>query len=155
MVRGVEQSIVGYAGGDTEDPTYDQVASGVTHHAEVVKVVYDPEKVSLENLLTVFWTIHDPTSLNRQGHDVGTQYRSCIYYDDEEDLHVIERSRSHIQKLWPDPIVTEIKRIDHFYIAEEYHQDYFAKNPEAGYCQAVINPKLLKLRQKAADLLTY
>ena len=153
MVRGVSKSVVGYAGGSIGNPTYEQVCSGTTGHAEVVHLTYDPEQISLSEILTVFWTIHDPTTLNRQGHDVGSQYRSCIYYENETDRDAIDASVTDIQQVWSDPIVTEIAPLDTFYPAEDYHQDYFAKNPEAGYCQVVINPKLLKLRQEASQLL--
>lgn len=153
MVRGVSKSVVGYAGGSIVSPTYEQVSSGTTGHAEVVHLTYDPKQISLAEILKVFWTIHDPTTLNRQGHDVGSQYRSCIYYENETDRDVIDESVTDTQQIWPSPIVTEIAPLDTFYPAEDYHQDYFAKNPEAGYCQVVINPKLLKLRQEASQLL--
>jgi peptide-methionine (S)-S-oxide reductase len=153
MVRGVSSSVAGYAGGDTEDPTYDQVITGTTHHAETVRITYDEDQITLEQILTVFWTIHDPTTPNRQGNDVGTQYRSCIFYENEADRPIIDDSIIEAQKHWSDPIVTEVAKLTTFYPAEDYHQNYFAKNPDAGYCQVVINPKLAKLREKAAELL--
>jgi peptide-methionine (S)-S-oxide reductase len=153
IVRGIESSIAGYAGGSAADPTYEQVLSGDTGHAEVVRLEYDESQISLEDILRIFWVIHDPTTLNRQGYDIGAQYRSCIFYEDEEDLETINRSLDEIQKLWNDPVVTQVTELAAFYPADDYHQDYFAKNPEAGYCQSVINPKLLKLRQSAAELL--
>lgn len=154
MVRGVEESVVGYAGGDSPDPTYEQVSSGTSGHAEVARITFEDGVISLEDILRVFWTIHDPTTLNRQGRDTGSQYRSCIFYESDDDIRVIEASMQEVQKLWDDPVVTSIERLDTFYPAEEYHQNYFARNPEAGYCQVVINPKLLKLREKAAELLS-
>jgi peptide-methionine (S)-S-oxide reductase len=154
MVRGVSESVAGYAGGNTDNPTYEEVSSGATGHTEVVRITFDEVEISLEDVLKVFWTIHDPTTLHRQGHDVGTQYRSCILYEEEGDLDTIQASVAGVQKLWPDPIVTEVAPLKAFYTAEDYHQDYFAKNPEAGYCQVVINPKLFKLRQNAAALLS-
>lgn len=154
LVRGVESSIVGYAGGQETDPTYEAVCSGQTGHAEVNRVTFDEHKVSLDEILKVFWTVHDPTTLNRQGHDIGTQYRSCIFYEDDSDRDIIETSIREVQSFWSSPIVTTVEKLDTFYPAEDYHQDYFAKNPEAGYCQVVINPKLVKLRKEAAELLT-
>lgn len=151
-VTGITSCVSGYAGGSVPNPTYEQVSTGATGHAEVVRLTYD-EHITLEDILKVFWTIHDPTTPNRQGHDIGTQYRSCIYYENADDATVIQQSIENTQKLWSQPIVTEVKQLDAFYPAEEYHQNYFAKNPEAGYCQAVINPKLQKLHQQAAELL--
>jgi peptide-methionine (S)-S-oxide reductase len=119
----------------------------------VVKVEFDPQIISLGDVLDVFWAIHDPTTLNRQGNDVGREYRSMILYATEEQQHAAETSRNATQKLWPNPIVTEIKPLEHFYPAEENHQDYFAKNPTQGYCQVVINPKLEKLTEKYQSLL--
>ena len=153
MVRGVEESVVGYAGGVSPDPTYEHVSSGDSGHAEVVRVTFDDNVISLEDILRIFWTIHDPTTLNRQGHDVGSQYRSCIFYESDYDTAVIEASIKGVQKLWNTPIVTTVNKLDAFYQAEDYHQNYFAKNPEAGYCQVVINPKIQKLRAVAAELL--
>ena len=153
MVKGVEEVVVGYAGGTSTSPTYEQVLLGSSGHAEVVRVTYDETVISLDDILSVFWTIHDPTTLNRQGHDVGTQYRSCIFYRDEKQKDIIEQSIKETQKLWNDPIVTEVRQFEAFYPAEDYHQNYFAKNPEAGYCQVVINPKLMKLREHSRELL--
>jgi peptide-methionine (S)-S-oxide reductase len=154
MVHGVEESVVGYAGGDSPHPTYEHVSSGASGHAEVVRITFDDSLVTLEDILRVFWTIHDPTTRDRQGHDVGTQYRSCIYYEEDEDAPVVDASMQEVQTLWDDPVVTTVEKLEAFYPAEDYHQNYFAKNPEAGYCQVVINPKLLKLREKAAELLS-
>lgn len=153
QIKGVENVVSGYAGGSIEKPTYDQVCSGSTGHAEVVQVRYDPKVISYEDVLDIFWAIHDPTTPNRQGSDVGPQYRSIILYEDEVQRQAAEDSAMRIGKLWPNPIVTEIKKLEHFYPAEEFHQDYFAKNPTQGYCQIVINPKLAKLREKFASRL--
>ncbi|MFN7138470.1 MAG: peptide-methionine (S)-S-oxide reductase MsrA [Limisphaerales bacterium] len=144
---GVKSVISGYAGGQTENPTYEQICTGKTGHAEVIQIEYDPATVTFEKLLDVFWNAHDPTTLNRQGADVGTQYRSTIMYHNQEQKKIAEKSKAAAQKDFKDPIVTEIVPLKKFYRAEEYHQDYFAKNPEKGYCTVVIRPKLLKLQK--------
>jgi peptide-methionine (S)-S-oxide reductase len=148
QVQGVEKVVSGYAGGKEEEPTYEQVSGGGTGHAEVVQIQFDPSKITLGEILEIFWTIHDPTTLNRQGHDVGTQYRSIILYSDDEQKQTAEDSIRKVQELWPDPLVTEIQPLGKFYPAEGYHQNYFNNHPEQAYCQVVINPKLIKLRQK-------
>jgi methionine-S-sulfoxide reductase len=153
LLRGVETALPGYAGGDTEDPTYEQVSNGGTGHAEVVRVTYDPSEVTLEQILAVFWTIHDPTSLNQQGADVGTQYASVIFYENDDDLAIIDHSLDEAQKSLDIPIATRIESLEEFYEAEDYHHNYFEKNPQAGYCRVVIDPKLLKLRQHFSSLL--
>lgn len=153
MLRGVEGVQSGYAGGDTPHPSYEDVVRGNTGHAEVVEVDFDEAVVSLENIMNIFWTVHDPTSLNRQGADVGTQYRSVIFYADETQKQVAETSLKEAQKLWDEPIVTSIEPLNMFYPAEEYHKDYFKNHPEQAYCQIVINPKLAKLRKLHYDLL--
>ena len=153
QIRGVEDSVSGYAGGQWPDPSYERVCSGTTGHAEVVQITFDPAIVSLDDILNVFWTVHNPTTPNRQGYDVGSQYRSIILYENDSQKTVAEASRDAAQKLWDDPIVTEIKALDVFYKAEEYHQNYFNKNPQAAYCQAIINPKLKHLREARANLL--
>ncbi|MEX1212232.1 MAG: peptide-methionine (S)-S-oxide reductase MsrA [Balneolaceae bacterium] len=147
-VQGVVAVEAGFTGGDLENPTYRQVVSGRTGHAEVARVTFDPERISFEEILEVFWHTHNPTTLNRQGADVGTQYRSAIFYHDEEQRRIAETSlnRTEASDLWEDPIVTEITPLDEYYRAENYHQDYFNNNPNAGYCQVVIAPKLKKLR---------
>lgn len=152
-VDGVLAVLPGYAGGDTPNPTYEDVSTGKTGHAEVVEVVYDPEVVSLKRLLDIFFRAHDPTSLNRQGNDIGTQYRSVIYYVDDEDLHKIEEIMEDFQIKLHDDIVTEVKKIDiqDFYEAEHYHHDYYNQNSATPYCQMVIDPKLLKLKQFLND----
>lgn len=153
QIKGVTDVVSGYAGGQKESPTYEQVCDGTTGHAEVVQVHFDPDIIAYEDILDIFWVIHDPTTPGRQGNDVGSQYRSVIFYSDERQRQAAEDSAMRIAKLWPNPIVTEIKKLERFYPAEEYHQNYFAKNPTQGYCQAVINPKLQKLRQKFTDRL--
>jgi len=135
----------GYAGGTTPNPTYEEVCTGKTGHAEVAQITYDPTKTSYEKLLNVFWQAHDPTTLNRQGADVGTQYRSVIFYHDEKQKLIAEKSKAEVQKLFDDPIVTEIVPLKAFYKAENYHQNYYKNNPNAPYCVFVIKPKLKKL----------
>lgn len=153
QVRGVTSVVSGYAGGQWPNPTYERVCSGTTGHAEVVKIEFDSAVVALKQLLDVFWTIHDPTTPNRQGYDVGSQYRSLILYTSEEQKSVIEQSCDEAQKVWTDPIVTEVKPLDHFWPAEEEQQNFFNKHPSSAYCTIVINPKLTKLREKRAELL--
>lgn len=144
-LEGVLEVESGYAGGSTPDPTYEKVCSGTTGHAEVAKVTYDPSVISLEEILRVFWASHDPTTLNRQGADSGTQYRSVIFYGSDEERIVAEQSRSTAQKEFAEKIVTEISPLTTYFPAETYHQDYYRKNGAAGYCQVVIRPKLQKL----------
>lgn len=143
---GVVKAESGYAGGETENPDYESVCTGTTGHAEVVRVQWDPEQVSLPELLDLFWKVHDPTSLNRQGADVGSQYRSAIFHTRPEQLPVIEASRKALEASGrlPDPVVTEVKPLDIFYPAEAYHKDYYERHPYAGYCRVVIQPKLKK-----------
>lgn len=136
----------GYAGGTKVNPTYEEICTGKTGHAEVVEIIFDPAKISYEKLLDVFWKAHDPTTLNRQGADVGTQYRSIIFYHNQNQKFSAEKSKLEAQRQFTDKIVTEIKPLVHFYVAEEYHQDYFEKNPDAAYCRFVIKPKLDKLK---------
>lgn len=149
-LRGVEQVVSGYSGGHVVNPTYEQVCRKTTGHAEVVQVVFDPEQVSLREILLVFFTIHDPTTLNRQGADVGPQYRSAIFYHDDAQKKVSESVIAELeaQNLWSDPVVTEITAFEKFYRAEDYHQNYFRNNPYAGYCMAVVAPKVAKFRKK-------
>lgn len=144
-VDGVLAVTSGYAGGRTETPTYKQVCEGDTGHAEVVQIEFDPQKVSYPKLLSIFWEAHDPTTLNRQGADVGTQYRSIILYHTEAQRQAAEQSKVQAQGRFAKPIVTEIVPLTKFYPAEAYHQDYFRKNPNAPYCQVVIRPKLQKV----------
>ena len=146
-LKGVVDVRVGYAGGNTENPTYEDICRGKTGHAEVIQIDYDSSLISFEKLLDIFWKSHDPTTLNRQGADVGTQYRSAIFYHSEKQKETADTSRKKTNKsdLYTDPIVTEITPLTKFYIAENYHQDYFRINKNAPYCQLVIKPKLDKL----------
>ena len=148
LVDGVKSVLSGYAGGTAPNPTYEQVCSETTGHAEVIKVEFDPTKVSYEDLLRKFFHAHDPTTLNRQGPDVGTSYRSIILYRDENQESIAKKVKAEAQKEWPDPIVTEIAPLKAFYKAEDYHQDYFAKNPTQGYCRLVIAPKVRKFEKE-------
>ena len=154
-LRGVSRVESGYAGGHVENPGYRAVCTGSTGHAEVVQVDYDPAQLSFGELLEVFFAIHDPTTLNRQGADVGTQYRSAIFYHDLTQKQVAERTIAELnaQQIWDNPIVTEIVPLTKFYPAEDYHREYYDRNPEQGYCQVVISPKVAKLRQKFASKL--
>ena len=145
---GVKSVTSGYAGGHTPDPTYEQVCSHSTGHAEVIQIAFDPAQISYEKLLGVFWEAHDPTTLNRQGHDVGNQYRSIILYESDAQKLAAETSKAAAAKKFSKPIVTEIVPLTKFYKAEGYHQDYFRNNQNAPYCRAVIRPKLEKLDQK-------
>jgi peptide-methionine (S)-S-oxide reductase len=145
--EGVRSVVSGYAGGTTPNPTYKQVCSGSTGHAEVIQIEFDPAKISYEQLLGIFWEIHDPTTLNRQGADEGTQYRSIILYHNEAQKRAAEKSKAAASKRFKDPITTEIVSAGRFYTAEEYHQDYFRKNPNAPYCAYVISPKFKKLQK--------
>lgn len=149
-VEGVEQAVSGYTGGSTADPGYQDVCSGHTGHAEVVQVSFDPARISYREILEIFFSIHDPTTLNRQGADIGTQYRSAIFYHDEEqkaiaDSLIRELDETHV---WDKPIVTEVARLGEFYPAEGYHSDYFTRNPERAYCRMVISPKVAKFRKR-------
>jgi peptide-methionine (S)-S-oxide reductase len=148
LVDGVKKVTPGYAGGATENPGYEQVCGGRTGHAEVVLVEYDPKEVSLEKLLEVFFNSHDPTTPNRQGNDVGTQYRSIILYSTEDQKARIDAFLQKIAGKFSRPVVTEVQELDRFYPAEEYHQRYFEKNPRQGYCQLVISPKVEKIKNK-------
>ncbi|NWG09446.1 MAG: peptide-methionine (S)-S-oxide reductase MsrA [Nitrososphaerales archaeon] len=145
-IKGVKSVVSGFSGGTVENPTYEEVCSGKTGHAEVVQITFDPKIVSYGELLEVFWIAHDSTSLNRQGPDVGTQYRSVIFYHNEEQKRIAERSKAEVAKKFDKPIVTEIKPLNNFYKAEGYHQDYYNRNRNAPYCQLVIHPKLEKLK---------
>ena len=152
---GVTDVVSGYAGGQTVNPNYEQICSGRTGHAEVVKVTFDPERVSLREILEVFFVIHDPTTLNRQGNDVGTQYRSVVFYSSAAQKAVVLDVISSFEtlKVWDDPIVTEVSEAPTFYPAEDYHQNYFERNPNQGYCRVIIAPKVMKFRQRYADKL--
>ena len=154
-LRGVEQVVSGYAGGHVPNPSYELVCTGTTGHAEVVQITFDPAVVSYDDLLHVFFTIHDPTTLNRQGGDVGTQYRSAIFYHSAAQQTAAERVMAAlaVEQLWDDALVTELVPLEQFYPAEEYHRDYFLRNPTQGYCRAVIAPKVAKVRKLYLDKL--
>jgi len=147
-VEGVVDVINGYAGGHKKNPTYSDVTSGDTGHAEVCQISYDPNKISFEGILEIFWQAHDPTTLNRQGNDSGTQYRSAIYFHNKKQEELAEASIKKASKNFKDPLTTELKALDEFYLAEVYHQDYFENNPNVPYCTFVIAPKLNKLKKK-------
>jgi peptide-methionine (S)-S-oxide reductase len=150
-LRGVESVVSGYAGGHVEDPTYEQVCNGTTGHAEVVQVTYDPDEISYRGLLEVFFALHDPTTKDRQGPDVGSQYRSVIFHHDDDQRATAEAVVKELEGEAYDGIVTEIEPLETFYRAEEYHQDYYKKNPNQPYCAVQIPPKLEKVREKFAD----
>ncbi len=154
-LEGVVSVTSGFSGGQRENPTYEQVCSGATGHAEVVQIVYDPSKISFDELLEVFWTVHDPTTLNRQGADVGTQYRSVIFYHNDEQKLLAEKYKKELgaSGAWDRPIVTEISPATKFYSAEKYHQEYYKNNPNQPYCSFVIQPKVEKFRKVFKDKL--
>lgn len=153
-LKGVESVLPGYSGGTLKNPDYKTVCTGNTGHAEVCQIYFDPEIIKFEEILEIFWTTHDPTTLNRQGNDVGTQYRSAIFYHNEEQKAIAEKSKRDVAtKIWDNPIVTEIVKYDEFYKAEDYHQDYFENNPDQGYCKMIIEPKVLKFRKIYKDKL--
>ncbi len=150
--RGVLDVINGYAGGTVSNPTYEQVCSGVTGHAEVVQITFDPTIISYDEILKIFWLIHDPTTLNRQGNDVGTQYRSIVFYHDEHQKEQAKASIKAFSNKFTKPIVTEVTPLEEFYKAEAYHQDYFKNNPNQGYCVFVVSPKVSHFKQEYKDL---
>jgi peptide-methionine (S)-S-oxide reductase len=154
-LRGVHSVESGYMGGHVDHPTYRQVCGGDTGHVEVVRVAFDPKEISYRDLLDVFFSIHDPTTLNRQGNDTGTQYRSVIFYDSDEQRREAEQAIAALNKahVYPHPVVTTIEPATTFYVAEDYHQEYFANNSSQPYCQLVVSPKVKKLEQKFADRL--
>jgi peptide-methionine (S)-S-oxide reductase len=154
-VEGVQSVVSGYTGGTTVNPTYRQVCSDETGHAEAVQVTFDPARVSYREILEIFFSVHDPTTFNRQGMDAGTQYRSAIFYHNEEQKAVAEAVLSELSKsrVWKDPIVTQLVPLDKFYPAEEYHQEYLARHPEQAYCQVVISPKVARFRKRWASKL--
>ncbi|MGM0525209.1 MAG: peptide-methionine (S)-S-oxide reductase MsrA [Pseudomonadota bacterium] len=155
QVKGIEKVQSGYTGGQTENPTYKLVCTGTTGHAEVAQLTYNPEVISYRQILEIFFTLHDPTQLNRQGNDVGTQYRSSIFYHDEEQKREAEQVIKELEDddAFADPIVTEVSPLETFWPAEDYHENYFNRNPENPYCQAVISPKLAKFRKTFSSLL--
>lgn len=155
QLRGVHKVVSGYCGGEIPNVTYEQVCSGRTGHAEVIQVTFDPAEISFADLLDVFFATHDPTTLNRQGADTGTQYRSVVFYHDDEQRRIVATKIEELNaaQIWNSPIVTQIAPLDVFYPAEDYHQSYFRAHPAQGYCQAVISPKVSKFRQKFAHRL--
>lgn len=154
-LKGVQTVVPGYAGGEVENPTYQQVCTGATGHAEVAQIAFDPDIISFEELLWVFWRTHDPTTLNRQGADTGTQYRSVVFYHSEEQRAIAEKSKQETEAagLWPDRIVTEITPLTNYYEAEDTHHNYYLLNPEQPYCRIVIDPKIRKLTKEFGDKL--
>jgi peptide-methionine (S)-S-oxide reductase len=154
-LKGVEDVQPGYSGGTVPNPSYEEVCTDLTGHAEVVQIRFDPDVISFRRLLEIFFTVHDPTTLNRQGNDVGTQYRSVIFYKDEEQKKVAEEVIKEVsnEKIWDKPIVTELVPFKAFFPAEGYHKDYYKKNPKQGYCQVIIAPKVAKFRKHYTDLL--
>ena len=154
-LEGVSQVQSGYTGGHTQNPTYKQVCTGTTGHAEVARITFDENKISFTEILEVFWQTHDPTTVNRQGNDVGTQYRSAIFYHDQHQKQIAQSIKEQLnaQQIWPNPIVTEIKPLENFYPAENYHQNYFNENGDQAYCQFVVKPKVEKFKKVFADKL--
>jgi len=155
QIHGIVDAEAGFSGGNVKNPSYREVVSGNTGHAEVARIKYDPEIISFEELLEVFWHTHNPTTLNRQGADIGTQYRSAIFYHNDEQKRIAEKSfkKTDESDLWEDPIVTEIAPLENYYKAENYHQNYYENNPNAGYCQIVIAPKIKKFKKEFSYLL--
>ena len=154
-LRGVEKVESGYTGGTVANPTYKQVTTGTTGHAEAIQITYDPKQVTYKELLQVFFVTHDPTTMNQQGADIGTQYRSAIFYHTPEQRKLAEETIQQFttDRVYKDPIVTKVEPFKKFYVAEEYHQNYFERNPEQGYCRIVIQPKVLKFRKQFIDKL--
>ncbi|MDT0629697.1 peptide-methionine (S)-S-oxide reductase MsrA [Alteromonas sp. W364] len=154
-VDGVVSAYSGYSNGHAENPSYEDVCSGNTGHTEVVQVTFDPERLSLRQVLEIFFALHDPTQLNRQGNDVGTQYRSGIYYHNDEQLNAAKDIIKEIEdtEIWPNPVVTEVLPLENYYQAEDYHQDYFTNNPQNQYCNMVVAPKLAKFKKTFASKL--
>lgn len=153
-LKGVIKVESGYSGGNVKNPSYREVCTGTTGHAEACQIYFNPKEISFEELLEIFWTTHDPTTLNRQGADTGPQYRSAIFYHNEKQKQIAEKSKAEVAPtLWDNPIVTEITKYSNFYKAEDYHQNYYNENSHAPYCQIVIAPKIIKMRHKFADKL--
>lgn len=154
-LRGVEDVVSGYSGGTTVDPTYRQVCDGNTGHAEVTQIRFNPSEISFRDILRVFFAVHDPTTLNRQGNDVGTQYRSAIFYHDDEQKRIARETIEEVESegIYDAPIVTEVVPFEKFYPAEDYHQEYFANNPSQPYCMAIVAPKVAKFRKQFVDRL--
>ncbi len=142
--RGIQDVEVGYSGGHTDNPGYEAVCSETTGHAEVARVIFDVGEIPAETVLDIFFTLHDPTQLNRQGNDIGTSYRSCMFYEDEEQKKLFTEAIERAKKIWGDSVVTTVEPLERFWMGEEYHQDFFAKNPNQGYCNFVVKPKMDK-----------
>jgi len=153
VLRGVSSVVSGYTGGENPNPSYEQVCSGTTGHAEAVAVAFDPAVIPSDVILDAFFTMHDPRQLNRQGNDVGTQYRSAMFFRNDEEQALFEAARERAAETWGGEVVTELAPLGEFYEAEDYHQDFFAKNPTQGYCLAVAAPKVVKVRKSFADYL--
>lgn len=151
QIRGIQSVESGYSGGQVHQPSYEQICTGRTGHAEVVRLRFDPAVISYEDILEIFFTIHDPTTLNRQGADTGTQYRSVIYFHDEQQKQIAQKVMQRAAAIWDDPIVTELSPAPMFYLAEAYHQNYFRQNPQQGYCAFVVAPKVAKARKAFVD----
>jgi peptide-methionine (S)-S-oxide reductase len=152
-IKGVHKVVSGYMGGQVKNPSYEQVCDGTTGHAEVAEITFDPSIISFEDILYIFWQTHDPTTLNRQGNDSGTQYRSAIFYHDDEQKRIAEKSKTDAASLYPHPIVTEITPASEFYVAENYHPNFYKLNPNQPYCRYVVDPKVKKFRKSFADKL--
>ena len=149
--KGVSDVVVGYMGGQLDNPSYEAVCSGTTGHAEIAEVIFDETVIPAEIILDIFFTLHDPTQLNRQGNDIGTQYRSAMFYTDEAQREIFAAAIEKAKTIWGDGVVTELNPAEEFWVGEEYHQDFFAKNPNQGYCNAVVAPKMLKTRNAFLD----
>ena len=149
QVKGIHSAISGYMGGNSENPTYEDICTGNSGHAEVVQLSFNDKEITYQEIIEIFFTLHNPTQLNRQGHDIGTQYRSAIFYNDQSQQHIAEKiiSEMSLAKIFEQAIVTQVCPAELFYSGEEYHQDYFSNNPQNQYCQAVISPKITKFRQ--------
>ena len=149
--RGVSDVVVGYMGGAKPNPSYEEVCNGDTGHVEVAEVIFDETQISADTILDIFFTVHDPTQLNRQGNDIGTQYRSAMFYTDAAQLEMFQAALERAKELWSGEIVTQVVPAIEFWVGEDYHQDFFAKNPNQGYCNAVVAPKMAKTRKAFAD----
>lgn len=149
-IKGVKKVVSGYTGGNVENPTYEQVEAGVTHHAQASQITFNPKVITYKEILYIFWRLHDPTTLNRQGYDVGSQYRSAIFYHNKNQKKIAEASKKKVEEegIYDKPIVTEISPFTKFYPAEDYHQNYYNENPDKMYCKLVIDPKMAKLRKE-------
>jgi peptide-methionine (S)-S-oxide reductase len=154
-LNGTIKTESGYAGGKIDNPTYKEVCSGTTGHAEIIKITYDPDIITYKDIIDIFWHVHNPTTLNKQGNDQGTQYRSVVFYETETEKQIVEKSmlEAQVQKVWQDPFVTEITPLQKFYMGEGYHQDYFANNPNQSYCVYVVSPKVEKFRKEFKEKL--